>query len=188
MVESALLKAEWINSTIVSGLTILVASLLIRLTRKDIISVMEVELPVRWVNYLMLPITIAHLYFGINFNIWVRHIVINDKDNAKGVFEALTGRGPLFFNGLVERLQIVEGPFGPIFLMDTSDPTTWLAHFAAIAAFIILIRWRGLTGFGRLRSVLFALMIVVVNWLIGGGWAVHASCLNRPDICRPLFQ
>jgi hypothetical protein len=61
--------------------------------------------------------------------------------------------------------------------MDESDPTTWLVHGVALLVFIAIIRIRKASWGTRIGTILAGLVIVLINWLVGGGWAVTASML-----------
>ncbi len=67
-----------------------------------------------------------------------------------------------------------------------ADPTTWVAHVGAIFAFAVLLNFRNLSWCLRALSAVYALVVVGANWLIGGGWAVYASCLEKPHVCQQL--
>ena len=62
--------------------------------------------------------------------------------------------------------------------MDDSDPTTWLAHGAAVLVFLAIARFRGVRWFVRLGTCLAGLLVMIVNWEIGSKWAITASFLK----------
>jgi hypothetical protein len=99
-----------------------------------------------------------------------------DLQNA--AWQALTGAPLLFFHGLISRLRYVQLRTGErLYLMDESDPTTWLVHGVAIPVFVAVVRLRRVPWGTRLGTVLAGLIIVVTNWGIGSSWAVTASLL-----------
>jgi hypothetical protein len=136
----------------------------------------------------MLGFTLAHLYLGFSFSALIRDILASpDAEAARQVYERLRAEGPAVFTGLVARLRLVQGPFGPVFSTSAADPTAWLAPAAALGALAAMVRWRGQSMPRRVLSLLGAFCIVAANWAIGGTWAVHASCLSEPVFCKLLF-
>jgi hypothetical protein len=184
-------RADNINTVIVTSMLLLLASFLLRLMKKDEVEIPKVKVTVKlsYLPYIMIAMTVAHLYTSYSFNVKVDDVINGGSINdAQQSFKNLSDNGPLFFQGLMARLKIVEGPAGPIFAMDEKDPSTWLAYGAALGAFItlIMVRWSEGGTMRRTGTILLSGVIVISNWLIGGGWAVHASCLNNIDLCKHL--
>lgn len=187
VVAAVIKRADNINIVIIAGLTIIILSILVRISKGNEFSIKDISIDLRFLPLIILGITFAHLYTAYVFNSYVRELIYSDIDTSY-VFGELRRDGPLFFAGLVARLQVLDGPFGPVFLMDHRDPTTILAHVAAIGAFFAMIRWKGRGWGGRFINLIASGVLVVANWLIGGGWAVHASCLNAPEVCVGLIM
>ena len=171
-----------------TALTILIVTVLVRLSKGDEIEIYDVKINLRYLPLIIFGLTLAHLYTGLVFNLYVRELIFLNKLDTAVVFESLRRDGPLFFAGLVARLEIVQGPFGPAFIMDPADPTTILAHVAAIGTFVAMLRWRNVTWRRRIVSGGISAALIISNWFIGGGWAVHASCLSDPGVCTGLIM
>jgi hypothetical protein len=181
-------NAQNINYVLVAGLGILLVAFLAKLARKEQIEIYKISLDVKKIPLIMLGFTLAHFYVGYVFNSAVRHTIAGPNiAYAVDAFDQLQRNGPLFFKGLVARLEFVRSPMGPVFIMKASDPTTLLAHAAAVGAFFVMIRWKGISAIRRFASIVMSGVIVGANWLIGGGWAVHASCLSRATECKQFL-
>jgi hypothetical protein len=182
-------RAGNICTVIDASLILLLAAFALRIMNKDEIKLPKIEVSVSltYIPYIMLALTIAHLYTCYSFNVKVDDIIsAGNAEAAEKAFQKLSDEGPFFFQGLMPRLTIVETRAGPIFNMNAKDPTTWLAYGAALGAFIVLIvvQWREAGAMRRVSAVLLSGFIVISNWWIGGGWAVHASCLQNIDRCK----
>ena len=150
-----------------------------------------VKIKTRYYGYLLMFVTIFHIYFSVVFRKSVGRAAnsLNPKE-LEILYTKLTNGGPLLFNGFVARLQAVETPYGTAFLIDQSDPSSWMAHGAAIITFLSIVHIKNTSWLGRFWYVFIASCVVLSNWLLGGGWAVTASCLSDPElpVCRSILE
>jgi hypothetical protein len=180
-------RSQNINYVLIFAFTVLVLAALAKISNKDTIKIKDIEINFKIIQIVMAALTAAHLYAAYSFDAKVIEIVkTKPREQIVAAFEKLRD-GPFFFQGLIPRISFTETKVGRVFKMDFSDPTTLLAIGAAVGAFVVMIRWRNLSAFERLRNLVGSATIVALNWLIGGEWAVHASCLSSPEICLQLF-
>ncbi|MDO9306760.1 MAG: hypothetical protein Q7T75_02670 [Mesorhizobium sp.] len=182
-------RADNVNYVILAACSIVILAALAKLAGKAEISIKGISIKLSHLPVIMIFFTAAHFYtaYSLNTEIVQASLALNPEE-LRGIFETISDKGPLFFQGIMERLQIYQSALGPVFVMSWNDPSTILAHGAALGAFLVMISWTGLSPFQRLLSVCISTVIVTSNWLIGGSWAVHLSCLSDVEVCRKILQ
>ena len=183
IVDRLLNSAGFLNGLLISATAVAGATELIKFVgqkdpaKPDVVKVFGVDIPIGRAWIIFAIFTVGHIYASYVFrqDCWE---VMKQSAEIRGVaWQALTGAPLLFFHGLVARLQVVYVNGTPIYNMDESDPTTWLVHGVALLVFIAIIRIRKASWGTRIGTILAGLVIVLINWLVGGGWAVTASML-----------
>ncbi len=103
-----------------------------------------------------------------------------------GVREQLLSGGGYFVSVSVRRLHVDEDEES-FSRMDLGDASTWTSYAAALLVYAAMLPWH-LDG-GRLVvastwslvvTAVVAALVLVVNWSIGGHWALAVSSLGRP--------
>ncbi|TBY52966.1 hypothetical protein E0H46_38600 [Rhizobium leguminosarum bv. viciae] len=181
-------RAENINIVLATAGLFLLGVATAKLAGKDEVGIKDFKFHIRHTQIVVAAFTLAHIFTAISFERAVGEVLASFSDNdAATVFQALRTGGPLFFQGLISRLRFVAGPGGiPIFIMDIRDPTTILAHAMAIGAFCIMLRWKSVAWRWRVAGFVGSTLLVATNWLIGGRWAIYASCLSHASLCSGL--
>src|SRR5262249_36113878 len=133
-----------------------------------------------WIVFAIL--TCAHFYATYVFLQSVDEAQAEGHAVAMTVWHKLTTSSLLFFHGLVARVSCNPNPFGSIpryvCAMSPRDPTTLLAHVAALGLFVAVARWKGERWLVRLGTGVAAAALCVANWTLGAAWAINASLLS----------
>ena len=136
---------------------------------------------------IVLALTFAHAYETHLFIQSAANLFHHQEhDVSARAWNALVRNGPLFFRGLLPRLdytdvQVGGGEVVRLYKMNPDDPTTLLVHVAAIACFISMVRFRKTNWRVRIATFVAALLLTMGNWTIGSNWAVAASELKLED-------
>lgn len=173
-VRSVLSTAGWVNSVVTAMLLFAVAVLATKVTAgtKFKIPGTEAELELKHAWMVFAAFTVGHLYVAVLFKKSCEALFYQEHQNAKATWEDLTRDGPLFFRGLMPRNVPADG--SPIVQMDSSDPTTWLAHLAAILFFVAIVPFERSAPLGMIAAP----TLTVINWTLGSHWVIAASELT----------
>jgi hypothetical protein len=183
-VDRLLASAGFLNALLIAGTAAAGATVLIKSfgqndpTKPSTIKAFGVDIPIgkAWIVFAMF--TVGHLYTAFVFRQDCLEVMRQSPAIQGDAWKALSGGSLLFFHGLVARLQSVVVDGQRLFIMDENDPTTWLVHGVAVLVFVAIVRIRRASWMTRIGTVFAGVLIVVSNWLIGGGWAVTASTLH----------
>jgi hypothetical protein len=183
LVDAVVASAGWINGLLITGVALSGVIVILKLAGKGEFEVWKVPVKTSYAWAIAVLLTIAHYYVTVLF---LRDCdAIFDEGNAavaQGAWDRLSGGSLLFFHGLVARLTYTEWYVGgkpyKVFHMDRSDPTTWLAHGAAVLVFLAIARFRGVRWFVRIGTCLAGLLVMYANSHIGAQWAITASYLK----------
>jgi hypothetical protein len=183
LVDRLLASAGFLNSLLIAATAAAGAIVLIKLVAKkdpvtpEVVEVFGVDIPIgrAWIVFAIF--TVGHIYASYVFRQDCSEIIKKSPDLQIDAWQSLTGASLLFFHGLIARLQVVHIQGHPVFVMDETDPTTWLVHAVALLVFIAIIRIRNASLRTRIGTASAGIVIVILNWLVGGGWAIAASLL-----------
>jgi hypothetical protein len=141
----------------------------------------HVPLKAAWVVFLGL--TIAHVFTAYFFRRAITDMGRKRSiEEQRAVYEDILVEGGLYISVAVRR---IPQPGRRIVPMSPSDASTWVSHAGAVAAVIAVLPWwwnQGLRWPGVASSLVIAsvaAVLVVVNWLVGGTWAIAVSGLGN---------
>jgi hypothetical protein len=146
---------------------------LLKFTNKLTLSVSGVEVPTKWAWVVFLFFTVAHAFTTWRFEQSTQKFLQSNRDNdGQKAFEKITSSGGPWVRNLVPRRKR-----GNLYRMKWSDPSTLVSYSAAVVMAISVIQFdlnhpKIILGYSAV-----ALVIVVINWLIGSRWAVTLSQL-----------
>lgn len=166
------------------------------------------EIPIPLLKDFKVPLTytVAIFFAGTIVHIfWTRFIIqglnkIADDDfkdpshhSIAMLFDEISNSKKRFLNGLVARSKPIR-KHSRIAEMSLSDPTTYLSYGLAVLTILAILPWRvdnGLRWSGSWWTVLayatMALILVVINWWIGGLWIITLSLMkDEPKVRRDL--
>jgi hypothetical protein len=151
-----------------------------------------VSLTNAWIIFV--PLTIAHIYtanFPLSRSIcllWRENLWVNSAEQGRAVFEKVTEAGGIFMHGLVPRTKRVK-MFGFYqYFMSSYDPTTPISYGAGLLLILAIVPWNFSNRVLFFLLLAGSIVIVVVNWLIAGGWAVSLSQLTIEPSKATLLQ
>ncbi len=133
--------------------------------------------------------TTAHAYVTL---LLIRSLYELWKDGSlarnKAVYENITETGGIFIRGLSPRVTFITYfGFFRVYIMDSFDPSTWVSHGAILLLMAAIIPW----DLSHLSQNIFywcmAIVIAVLNWLIGGTWSVALSSLTLDYATKPTY-
>jgi hypothetical protein len=165
-----------------------------RLLNLSDIEVLGLEAPLRHVWFFFVLVTIAHLFFG-----WIlvkdlgRSRDEDDSAGGKRLFDALRTEESSLLRGILPRqTPVQEG--SRVYKMSWSDPTTWLFCGLALLNFAAILPWKLNRGDfvwdgGTARVVTLValgLVLLFINWMVGGQWLVMLSQLTLDE--APAFS
>ncbi|KAF4407014.1 MULTISPECIES: hypothetical protein [Streptomyces] len=154
------------------------------LTGGKSVTVAQVSLSVDRVWLVFGALTLAHVFVAVFL---VRAIedyrcLLPSGDRAGWVFDEVAAAGNGFVHGLVSR-ALPRKPGGRYFPMSWNDPSAWVAHSAALLAFVAMLPWwwgrTGLAWHGPWWMIPVALAVVAGNWQAGGYWLIGLSRLDQ---------
>jgi len=190
IIDGVVANAAYLSNFLVIFFLLSITVLLTKIFGGEEVDFRGVKIKTRYYGYLLLFVTIFHIYFSYIFrkSVYTATTSLGPKE-LEVLYTKLTNGGPILFNGFVARLQIVPTSYGTVFLMDQNDPTSWMVHGAAIVTFFSIVHIRNTSWPGRLWYFLIAICVVLSNWILGGGWAVTASCLSASElpVCRDVL-
>lgn len=171
--KAVISTATWIDKLVSTALVVAIVVVATKITAgaKFKIPGIDVEFDTGYTWVIFTAFTLAHLYVTVLFIKACRTLFRTDYTNAKPTWEELTRSGPLLFRGLMPRLLPQNGR---IAVMRWDDPTTWLAHGGAVLFFAAIIPFSSFS----LLSIATALIITLVNWILGSNWVIAASELT----------
>ena len=179
MIEGLLASAGRLESVLSFGAGLAAVIVFLKLLRRNEFEVwgVKIRLGYAWIVFAIL--TIAHLYTGIRFIQRCYAIAFDASVSDLEAWQTLTNGTLLWFDGLIARVQHIEGPGGiSLYIMDAGDLTTWLAHAGAVAMFFSIVRIFGARWRVRIATIVVAVVISVSNWTIGSNWIIAASELT----------
>lgn len=174
--------AKWVDNILTAGTAL--AGIIVVLKILSINTVVwngiTVSLSNAWVIFLLLAI--AHIYTA-NFLLgrsicllWRENLPMNSAEQGKAVFEKVTETGGIFMHGMVPRTKRIKMPFGGYqYLMSSYDPTTPISYGAGLLLIAAMVPWNFSNLLLFFLLLAGSILIVVVNWLTAGAWAVALS-------------
>jgi hypothetical protein len=188
MTKSSYLKkavienAKWVDGVLMAGATISTVSIFAKLIGKTDLEVFGLSVSIEQ-NWIVLSIfTLIHLYVGWFLTRSVTKLWEEvEFDEYRPVYNEITTSGGIFVRGMTPRINRIKGSLGySAYAMQSSDPSTWIAHVFAISLFISMIPFSLESPLSFVVRIIVAIVIVVCNWLIGSSWIVFLSDLTLP--------
>ena len=193
--EAILARAASISKVLEATVFIFLFAAIARATGADALNLQGVQIKPALIPIVAVALTAAHIYTAYLFSAKVKEILASQHDEmAKIAFQALNDKGPLFFRGVISRLEIkgtgsVLGMRWRSFRTPLSDPTTLLAHVAAAGVFVVMVWWgTKLEWFWQVLNAIFSLFIIATNWTVGASWMIAAYCLDDPERGRTILR
>lgn len=181
-VDRLLNSAGFINGLLMAATAAAAATVLIKWlgvrdpSKPTTVKVFGVDIPIGKAWIIFMIFTVGHIYVAYVFRMDCLEVLKQSAEVKIDAWRSLTGASLLFFHGLVSRLKSVVVNGQRIFIMDNSDPTTWLVHGVAILVFAAVVRYRNATWATRIGTIMAPLFVVVFNWPDWGRMGHH--CVN----------
>lgn len=143
---------------------------------------LDIEIPWKKIWIILAGYTIAHFYFALILNQRIDKLQAGNTDlNQKAtVWQKVTdgSEGGFIFAGMQKRLNTHKKTFLgiDIYTMQKTDTTTWISLGMSILLFLSIFQLSP-SKKELAFSAYSALMICIINWVIGGWWAINISNL-----------
>lgn len=180
--------AKWVDKVLMSGTFIVGAIVFLKfLNLLGIVSIqtfdwgnIKISITNVWlIFFIFLLFTFAHYYTGLLLLAKSTHKLweTNSTELSRTAFEKVVETGGVYVRGLIARTQHLKNtPW--IYKMERDDPSTLVSHGAALLLVLAIVPW----NFSDLRQfftfLILAVLVTIVNWLIGGTWIVALSELT----------
>lgn len=188
MIEGLLATAGRLEAVLTTGAALAGIIVFLKLIGKRQFKVWGVEVDLGYAWVVFCAFTCAHIYIAVRFVQRCLEIFTATEVSNQDAWKALTAGKLLWFDGLIARVEeVVTGTGIHLYVMDLSDPTTWLAHIAVVALFVAILRWREATWNVRVASLGAALVLSIVNWMVGSNWIIAASELSLEDPSKSTY-
>jgi hypothetical protein len=192
--------AEKISKTIVAGGTVAAIVVGVRVLGLDTFKWHDVEVPLGYTAAVIGVLTIAHVFF-------VRFLILSlsqlvpyqhtqedtNPDLFKAIFEEIRSKKWPFLHDMKSRSQPIRDRSHIWRMQD--EPTTWAAYVLALVTFVAILPWRIDHGlrWAEPRWVIpaygvVALILVVINWWVGGLWIINLSRMTDDPEVRESFR
>lgn len=144
---------------------------LLKFTNKLTLSVMGLEVPTKWAWAVFVVFTSVHFFttwrFQQSARRFMQHSSVSDRQNA---FDKISSSGGPWVRNLLPRRKR-----GHFYRMKWRDPSTIFSYAAAAIMLLAIIQFDFNHPWRVTKYSVVALIIVIVNWLIGSRWAVTLS-------------
>jgi hypothetical protein len=132
-----------------------------------------------WIVFLFL--TIAHGYVSILVYSSIANLIEKGTtDCCNEVYLKITTSGGLFVRGMIARNEVRIIGQRRVYIMSPNDPSTWIAHIAAIGLFFAIIPFDFHSILRFVLLFIVGIIIVFSNWMIGSFWIIWLSSLENP--------
>ncbi len=193
LTENLLSTASWVNDLLLGGAALALAIVVLKLLGRHEFETHDIRLSTRqsWLPFALM--TGGHAYLAVLLIRAAYKIHFDEPSSAKPAWESLVNSGPLFFRGLLPRVDAVQRAIPgdlevTVIRMDHLDPTTWLAHVGAVLLFFAISTLRRSRWSVRFGTTAAAVLLVVTNWIIGGYEIVAVSQLARGGTQSSFFD
>jgi hypothetical protein len=188
-IEGLISSAASLNGLVLFGATICGTVVVLRCLGKDQIEIKGIQVPMRHFWMAVIALTIAHLYLS-----WVhveacKQVSTLDADKRLSAWTKLTmGKdSPLLFRSMKERNVTVEMklPFvgkQRVHQVEKADNTLWLSLALVVVVFGSVLHFTSKAVIPKLIVVTGAVALALVNWLIGGHWAIATSSIKPSPV------
>lgn len=186
--------AKSVNRILVTGTVAAIVVLAARLFNGSAdVEVWEVgPIPLKAVWVVFAGGTLVHAFAGYFFRRAALELQRSSVDVSQklAAYEDVVADGGHYVGVAVPRVP-VEGR--RTVAMDLRDPSTWVAHGGALAVAGAVLPWwwdDGLQWPGLAQSLALAgigVLLVAVNWVIGGHWALALSTVGSPVVVSEPF-
>lgn len=165
----------------------------------DKIKIRDIEIPLGYTAAIIGIGTLAHIFWAKIIILSLYHLVSAEErgDNVsmlQSLFNEIRTQNSLFLQGLRKRSDLVPGT-SLIRQMSTADPTAWLSIGLALLTLLAILPWRIDHGLRWaepkwliLANVAISLILVVINWWVGGLWIILLSRMMNGEDVRNEFH
>jgi hypothetical protein len=168
-------NAGWINRILIASGVLSLIIIGVKLLGQTEFEWEDVTVPTAYTPVVFAMLTAAHLYVHVLLLRSARSLYdatpTTDDSTVdpvlKDLFDDLVATGPLFLRGMVRRYATESG----YLQMSKHDPTTWLHHGLAVAAFAAMIPFQFTSIWAVVGYAIAAFIIIFVNWVIGSDWS-----------------
>ena len=180
--------AKWVDKVLMSGTFFIGIIVFIKfLNLLKVVSIqtfdwgnIQVSITNVWLIFFIICIfTVAHFYTGFLLLVKSTHKMWEANSDELGItaFEKVVETCGIYVRGLIARTQHHKNtPL--VYKMDLDDPSALVSHGAAILFILAILPW----DFSNLRlffiCFILAIILTIVNWLVGGTWIVALSELT----------
>lgn len=174
--QAAVVKnAEWLNAVLRWGSILAGTIVILKLMNKSVFKVGEIEFATdkAWVAFTLT--TLIHLFVTFWYLVQSAHLLwlIGSEADCKTAFREMTTTGGEFIRGMANVKRV-----GRFYVRSWSDPTTVIVHFVALLILPAIIPFDYWNHSYFWYYVVGALLIMIVNWLIGSQWVAALAELD----------
>lgn len=174
-------NVKWVNNILTSGFSLAGIIILLKIFGGTSFSWVGVNFPLNlsWIIFLFL--TIAHGYVSSLIYLSIVDLIKKGTaENCNEVYLKITTSGGLFVRGMVARNKVRIIRQRRVYIMSPNDPSTWIAHIAAIGLFLAIIPFDFHSVLRFVLLFIVGIVIVYSNWIIGSFWIILLSGLDLP--------
>jgi len=170
-------NAKWVDAVLLSGVALGGILIIAKTIGADEFDLHDLEISVdnAWIIFSI--ITSAHFYTSWLLNreilrLWETH----SDEKCMAVFNEVRATGGIFVRGLSPRTNRIKSTFGiQIYEMRLDDPSTWAAHIFAVLLIAAIVPFDLSNPSYFFLILLVAIIITIINWIIGSLWIVPLS-------------
>lgn len=170
--------ANWVSRVLVLGIIFAALFVAAKLLGSNGFQWFDIKIPTASAPLFFLAFSVLHAYTAYLLNesthgLWT----YGTPEQSRETFNEVVDTGGPFVRHLIPRVEEI-GNLGPIRIikMEPRDPSGWVAYVSGLLLLpaITPFAWRWST----LWLFLFAVVLLIVNWLIGSRWIVLLSTLH----------